>query len=193
MKPKKIKITINGMNFIIRGKALRTKDYWGKPMTTPEIHIGQVEAASIVKQYVKQKYPEIKVWATSDSYSGGCSTRIYISDWMGEQVSQVVYDDIRKFAKMFQMGRFDGMTDSYEYYDDKYTTDSGTKLDMSVSYVFVDNEPKWDSVEGIIKSLKGWMSGDYTKGTKLTLAEAIDKVKEYHDKLKVKQAVAMLG
>jgi hypothetical protein len=39
------------------------------------------------------------------------------------------------------------MYDCYEYREDKVTTDNGTDLDYFPSYIFVENKPKWDSVE----------------------------------------------
>ena len=39
------------------------------------------------------------------------------------------------------------MIDLYEYREDSPTTDNGTPLKYFPSYIFINNKPKWDSVE----------------------------------------------
>jgi hypothetical protein len=39
------------------------------------------------------------------------------------------------------------MYDCYEYRSDEVLTDNGTQMDYFPSYIFVENKPKWDSVE----------------------------------------------
>jgi predicted RNA binding protein with dsRBD fold (UPF0201 family) len=46
------------------------------------------------------------------------------------------------------------MYDIYEYRDDVVNSDNGTPFKYFPSYVFVENNPKWDSVEYWLKEWK---------------------------------------
>ena len=69
--PKKFKFELEGMMFELPIKFLKKTDYYGKPLSKPEIRINHVAGASVVKQYVKNKYPEVVVSAKSASFSMG--------------------------------------------------------------------------------------------------------------------------
>jgi hypothetical protein len=103
--------------------------------------------ASVIKQFVKQKYPELKVWATSDVYSGGSSVRVNVSESDGSSVDSIIFDDIQKWEYMLKAGSFNGMIDMYESREDSPSTDNGTPLKYFPSYIFIENRPKWDSIE----------------------------------------------
>jgi hypothetical protein len=135
---KKIKIQYKGMRFELRESALRKTTYNGTP-TTPYINIGNVEAGSIVKQYINQLYPTLKVWVKSENGSISSSVHINIAAKTGEKVSQMIVDNIKVFADSLRSGSFNGMFDTFEYRDDKPTTDNGTRIDMNCNYVFIDN------------------------------------------------------
>jgi hypothetical protein len=142
---KKMKFGFNKMTFELPSASLQTKK-WDN--NKPFINMNAKNTASVIKQYVKQKYGNsIVVWANSDVYSGGSSVRINVSKADGSPVSTNIYNDIQLFSYNFKAGRFDGMYDCYEYREDKVTTDNGTDLDYFPSYIFVENKPKWDSVE----------------------------------------------
>jgi len=140
-----MKFGFNKMIFELPTTAFQTKKWDGNK---PFINMNAKSTASVIKQYVKQTYGNtIVVWANSDVYSGGSSVRINVSKSDGSSVSQNIYNDIQIFANSFKAGRFDGMYDSYEYRSDEVTTDNGTQMDYFPSYIFVENKPKWDSVE----------------------------------------------
>ena len=142
---KKMKFGFNKMTFELPSASLQTKK-WDN--NKPFINMNAKNTASVIKQYAKQKYGNsIVVWANSDVYSGGSSVRINVSKADGSPVSTNIYNDIQLFSYNFKAGRFDGMYDCYEYREDKVTTDNGTDLDYFPSYIFVENKPKWDSVE----------------------------------------------
>jgi len=142
---KKMKFGFNKMTFELPSTSLQTKK-WDN--NKPFINMNAKNTASVIKQYAKQKYGNsIVVWANSDVYSGGSSVRINVSKADGSPVSTNIYNDIQLFSYNFKAGRFDGMYDCYEYREDKVTTDNGTDLDYFPSYIFVENKPKWDSVE----------------------------------------------
>ena len=94
-----------------------------------------------------KNFPGVKVWSTSDVYSGGSSVRVNVCNSDGSPLPLPIFGQISSFGNSFKAGRFDGMYDSYEYRSDKVLTDNGTELDYFPSYIFVENRPKWDSVE----------------------------------------------
>ena len=143
MATKKIKINYLNQEFLLPENALQKDSYDG----TPYIYMGAKHSASVIKQYVKKKYPSIKVWATSDVYSGGSSTRINICNTDGSSVSSEINDDVNSFANSLKGGKFDGMYDIYEYREDKVETKNGTPMKYFPSYIFVENNAKWGSVE----------------------------------------------
>ena len=143
MATKKIKINYLNQEFLLPENALQKDSYDGGNY----IYMGAKHTASVIKQYVKKNYPSIKVWATSDVYSGGSSTRINISNHDGSSVSDKIDQDVNAFANSLKAGKFDGMYDIYEYREDKVETKNGTPMKYFPSYIFVENRPKWGSVE----------------------------------------------
>ena len=103
--------------------------------------------ASIIKQYVKKNFPKLKVWASSDVYSGGSSVRVEVCNEDGSKVDSSIFDKISEWKHILQGGTFNGMIDMYEYREDSPTTDNGTPMKYFPSYVFIDNKPKWGTVE----------------------------------------------
>ena len=143
---KKIKLTINGDIYELPKSALVLK---GSTQWEDETFI-QMRAkycASIIKQYVKKNFPNLKVWASSDVYSGGSSVRVEVCNADGSRVVSTIFDKISKWKHILQGGTFNGMIDLYEYREDSPTTDNGTPMKYYPSYVFIDNKPKWGSVE----------------------------------------------
>jgi hypothetical protein len=149
------------MTFELPATAVQSKK-WDN--NKPFINMGAKNTASVIKQYAKQKYGNsIVVWANSDVYSGGSSVRINVSKADGSPVSTITLWDIQLFSYNFKAGRFDGMYDCYEYREDKLMTDSGTELDYFPSYIFVENKPKWDSVEYWINEWNTFDPSNYTR------------------------------
>ena len=139
MSYKKIeaKVKYYGYNFLL--KPTINYDRNGKVQS---VGINRVEAAKMVRQFIKFKYgkhPDFKVWARSESYSGGSSLRVYVSNLDGTAVSNDIFNTIKDFAMTLAAGSFDGMTDSYDYKQVESNV-LGTKISMYTSYVFVDNE-----------------------------------------------------
>ena len=112
------------------------------------IYMNAKSCASVIKQYVKKTYPTLKVWATSDVYSGGSSVRVNVSNSDGSQIDDLnIWEDISSWKYTLQGGSFNGMIDMYETREDSVSTQSGTPLKYFPSYVFIENKPKWDSIE----------------------------------------------
>lgn len=142
--PKKINFQFQGMTFELPANAIQ-KCTWKN--NEPYIYMGAKNTASVIKQYVKKQFPNLKVWATSDVYSGGSSTRINVCNPDGSPVSEEIYNNIHSFSYNFKAGRFDGMTDCYEYREDEVMSENGTKFDYFPSYIFVENKATWGSFE----------------------------------------------
>ena len=141
---KKFKFSIAGTEFQLPISQVQEDSYNNNEKY---IYMNAKSAASVIKQYVKQKYPSLKVWATSDVYSGGSSVRVNISESNGSSVDSHIYDDIKQWEYMLKGGSFNGMIDMYEMREDKPSTDNGTPLKYFPSYIFIENRPKWDSIE----------------------------------------------
>jgi hypothetical protein len=69
-------------------------------------------AAAAIRGELKEAFPGIKFSVTSSNYSMGNSVRI---DWEDGPTTEMVRDITDKY----QQGRFDGMTDMYEYSNDR--------------------------------------------------------------------------
>ena len=174
----KFKFELEGMMFELPIKFLKKTDWNGKPLSKPEIRINHVAGASVVKQYVKNKYPEVVVSAKSDSFSMGNSVDVYISDKFGNSVDESISKDINRFGSQFEYGQFNGMIDMYEHFDKDVQTDNGTEIDSGVKYLHVQNRPKFCSLPDIVRMLNDMMAGKYVYGP-ISLEKAIDEVKGY--------------
>ena len=140
---KKFKFSIKGTEFQLPISQVRDDSYNKEKY----IYMNAKSAASVIKQYVKQYYPDIKVWAGSDVYSGGSSVRVNVSNKDGSSVHQNIFEQISEWEYKLKGGSFNGMIDMYEYREDSPSTDNGTPLKYFPSYIFIENKPKWDSVE----------------------------------------------
>ena len=144
-KLKKLKFSINNNEFTLPINSYQ-ESTWGGSLEK-YIHMSAKNCASIIKQFVKKNYPELKVWAGSDTYSGGSSTRVSVCNKDGSEVDYETFKEISKWKHILQGGSFNGMEDIYEYREDTLCTDKGMELKYFPSYIFIDNKPKWGSVE----------------------------------------------
>lgn len=175
---KKIKFVLSGIEFQLDEKFLKTKDYYGKPFSKPQIRIDHVAGANVVKQYVKKKYPNVVVSSSSSSFSMGNSVSIYISDEYGREVDDKIITNVSAFGNLFRYGRFNGMIDMYEMNSNEVKTDNGTEIDLGVKYIHVTNRPKFCTVPDIVRMINDMMNGQYVFG-KVSLEKAIEEVKGY--------------
>jgi len=156
---KKIKFNLFGVDVQLPENAIRTDNYNGT-----YIYMGAKHTASVIKQYVKNKYNNrYTVWSTSEVYSGGSSVRVNIWSKNGSPTPLEVYNDVKALGNSLVAGRFDGMYDIYEYENKNITTTKGTPLKYFPSYVFVDNKPQWDSVEYWLNEWKKFDESNYDK------------------------------
>lgn len=169
----KSKFNIDGVTISVDNKFIRNGVIYGNARV----------AANITKQYVKGKYPNVVVSASSEVYSMGSSTNIYISDNFGNPVDENIIHDVKNFGSKFVYGKFNGMIDMYEHNNNEVTTDDGTPIEPATKYVCVENRPKFDTVEEMYVRAKGMVDGNYTFG-KITLENAIKKINPSTSKLK---------
>jgi len=142
---KKLKFQLNGQEFQLPLNSYREQTWGGN--LEKYIHMSAKNCASIIKQFVKKNYPQLKVWAGSDVYSGGSSVRVEVCNQDGSEVDYDIFKQIKQWKHILQGGNFNGMEDIYEYREDKLTTEKGMELKYFPSYIFIDNKPKWGSVE----------------------------------------------
>ena len=142
---KKLKFKLNDNEFLLPLDSYREQTWGGN--LEKYIHMSAKNTASVIKQYVKKNFPQLKVWAVSDTYSGGSSTRIYVCNPDGSKVDSDTYKKIEQWKWILSGGSFNGMEDIYEYREDELTTDNGMALKYFPSYIFIDNKPKWGTVE----------------------------------------------
>ena len=140
----KVKISIQGNQFLIPSDSVSYDKYNNNE---PYVYMRAKLCASIIKQFVKKEFPHLKVWATSDVYSGGSSVRVSVCNKDGSSINESDFKRISNWKYILQAGSFNGMIDMYEDREDKPTTDSGTPLKYFPSYIFIENKPSWGSVE----------------------------------------------
>lgn len=120
------------------------------------------EAASIIRQIFKNNFPSQKVSVTSSKFAGGDSVDIYPDDPRG-WISQEAKDFALGIEKNFRAGEFDGMTDSFDYSQNRvrlkidqvegvdWANDSeknqnlGVEIDIDAKYISVYSRPKFDT------------------------------------------------
>jgi len=162
---KKLKFSLNGQEFQLPLNSYREQTWGGN--LEKYIHMSAKNCASVIKQFVKKNYPELKVWAGSDVYSGGSSVRVEVCNQDGSEVDYETFKEISKWKHILQGGNFNGMEDIYEYREDKLCTDKGMELKYFPSYIFIDNKPKWGSVEYWLNQYNEYKSNinnpDYSK------------------------------
>ena len=73
--------------------------------------------------------------------------RVNVSNPDGSEINPLWFKEIQEWEYKLKAGSFNGMIDLYENREDSPTTDNGTPLKYFPSYIFIENKPKWDSVE----------------------------------------------
>lgn len=139
---KKIKFQLAGIEFQLSDKFVNGN----------VIRMSHVAAANVIKQYVKQTYPNVNVSAKSDSFSMGNSVDVYLSDKYGQPVSKEIAKDVQSFGDQFVYGKFDGMTDMYEYTGKNFLA-GGYEIDPSVKYLTVQNRAQHGSIADTVRML----------------------------------------
>lgn len=176
---KKFKFELEGMMFNLGIKFLNRVDWNGNPLEKPIINMNHVATANVVKQYVKKKYPNVVVSSSSDSFAGGNSVSIYISDEYGREVDNEIISDVQAFGSQFVYGKFNGMIDMYEHSGKDVKSDNGTDIKSGVKYLSVNNRPKHASLPDVIRMLVDMTTTENYVFGKLNITDAIEKAKSF--------------
>ena len=176
---KKFKFELEGIMFQLGIKFLKKVDWNGNPLEKPIINMNHVASANVVKQYVKKKYPNVVVSSSSDSFAGGNSVSIYISDEYGREVDNNIISDVQAFGSQFVYGKFNGMIDMYEYSGKDVKSDNGTDIKSGVKYLSVNNRPKHASLPDVIRMLVDMTTTENYVFGKLNITDAIEKAKSF--------------
>jgi len=175
---KNFQFQINKNTFKLSNKHIQTTDYRGNPIT-PKIKMGHAATASVVKQYVKLKYPEVVVLSSSSSFANGNSADIYVSDERGAEIDDKIVNDIKQFGNIFCSGTYNSWEESYEYKEYKGETDGGTLLEPNCKYLTINNNPKFVSVPDIYRMLVAMSTTtEYVFGM-ITMEKAIERCVSY--------------
>lgn len=80
-------------------------------------------AAKNLRRDLRKEYPGLKFKIKSENYSGGSSVRasvdVYEIDGWDPDKTNELNNIAKSIARKYQYGSFDGMTDSYDYSNDK--------------------------------------------------------------------------
>jgi hypothetical protein len=160
-----LKISIGGTIYQINEKALRTTG-WNREPITPYLYMSYVAAGQLVKQWVKNNYPNVVCRVKGSSFANGNSMSVNVCNADGSPIPQADYEAISNFAHQFEYGKYDGMHDMYESYESSgMVTDNGTVMEAAVKYVSVDNRPSFDTVEWVINEVRN-MGRDWNDACK---------------------------
>lgn len=124
----KVKVKYRGYNFEITPHIIRNKD--GKVV---ELVIHKDAAISMIRQYVKFKYPK-KPWKLWVRSQGGVGIDVFVSRKSGGMMNQEIFDDVQLFSESL-----------------KYDTNSelGTPLQMECKSIRVFNRPPFGKLEDV--------------------------------------------
>jgi hypothetical protein len=157
-----LKVQIGGTIYQINEKAFR-KTGWNKEPITPYFYASYVAAGQLVKQWVKNNYPNVVCRVKGSSFANGNSMSVNVCNVDGSPISDADYQAINNFAHLFEYGRYDGQHDLYESYESSgLQTDNGTKIEAGVKYVSVENRPAWDTPQYVLNCIR---TGEYTWDT----------------------------
>jgi len=175
----KMKFNYAGMVCEVPSNCLITTNHWGEPIETPYIRIGRKEVASISKQFVKKNFPNLLVWASSETFANGNSVSVYVcnADGTDLDLGSKEWKSIAGFVNSLSGGKYNGWEDIYEYGEGS-VTENGTKIESYAKYVHCNNAAPHGSWPSAIKTLRGLVAGEYVFGV-LSLEKAIEKAKGY--------------
>lgn len=150
---KKFKVQILGESYEVSEKSKRTKPNGDGTLKT-YFYISHAEAGSLVRQFAKKFFPQYVVRVSSSSFAGGNSLDVYVTTPNGGSVPQSAFEKISSFANQFEYGKFNGMYDIYEDYEESgVVTDKGTELQAGVKYVHCNNRARFGTVEAILNEV----------------------------------------
>lgn len=84
------------------------RETWNREHPRQTMTTESAKTAKLIREILKREYPDVKFSVTSDNFANGDSVDI---SWVDGMPSK----DIDSFARQFEYGSFDGMTDCYNY------------------------------------------------------------------------------
>jgi hypothetical protein len=172
---KKINVVVEGIKMSLPAESVQYRNDGKTPYIWGRGPIG----SSMVKQFVKSKYPSVVCNVKSSSFANGSSLDVYISNPNGSEVEVEIYKDVERFANQFEYGKYNGMEEMYDYYENSgLKTEKGMEIEAGVKYVHTNNKPSFGSVGDCVRMLNSMVAGEYVWG-KITLEKAIEKILDY--------------
>jgi hypothetical protein len=172
---KKINVVVEGIKMSLPSESVQYRNDGKTPYIWGRGPIG----SSMVKQFVKSKYPSVVCSVKSSSFANGNSLDVYLSNPNGSEVEVEIYKDVERFANQFEYGKYNGMEEMYDYYETSgLKTEKGMEIEAGVKYVHTNNKPAFGSVGDCVRMLNSMVAGEYVWG-KITLEKAIEKILDY--------------
>jgi hypothetical protein len=172
---KKINVVVEGIKMSLPAESVQYRNDGKTPYIWGRGPIG----SSMVKQFVKSKYPSVVCNVKSSSFANGNSLDVYVSLPNGDEVEENIYKDINRFAEQFEYGKYNGMEEMYDYYETSgLKTEKGMEIEAGVKYVHTNNRPMFGSVGDCVRMIKGMMAGEYVFGP-VTMDKAVERIMSY--------------
>jgi Large polyvalent protein associated domain 29 len=102
-------------------------------------YISVTETAKLIRQVLKESFPDTKFSVRSDSYSGGASIRIRYQNGP-------TYDQVKSVISVFEGAYFDGMQD---YKGMNYGSLDGKEVRFGADFIFITREYSVAFLEGV--------------------------------------------
>lgn len=126
-------------------------------------------AAKAIKTELKAAFPKVKFSVTSDNFSGGNSVRI---SW----VDGPTYDLVAAITKKYQYGHFDGMTDSYEYSNNRDDIPQAKFVQNQRTVSEQRKNEIWENLVKTMAGLEGKTQNDYLADWNCWASQMIQRV-----------------
>ena len=107
-------------------------------------YISCADTAKLIRQALKEAFPEVKFSVKSKNYSGGASIGV---GWTDGPLTA----DVDPMIKVFAGTWFDGMDDSTHYYE---TTLNGERVHFCSSFVFSNHHISEDRIAALVTCLE---------------------------------------
>ena len=171
----KLSVSFGGSTYELPTKALRTKTY-GSDKGSKYVYVNPPVAGLLVKQFVKRNFPNVLCRVVSESFANGNSLRVYVSTKLGAPVDSQTYKTISDFVNMWEYGKFNGMIDMYEDYENSgVVSDGGLELEAGVKYAFTDNQPRFGTVEWVVNEVRSGRT--FNETVKYVDSKVVEKAK----------------
>lgn len=127
------------------GKTFKFKNVTVAKSSSDSGWVPMAGTSSVIRQFIKQRWPELKFRISSDTFAGGDSVTVYIQ----KPITDKVYKEVNAELDGFQTGNFNGMIDLYEYKEKSGISVEVDKVkyNFDTKYMSVYNRPKYGTTE----------------------------------------------